>query len=120
MRSGRIVSVANDNLGVTLGDRIAVAHTPWRRLRGLIGRRLDAGAGLVLVPCNSVHGMFMSYPIDAIYIGSDGTVLSVIRLRPWRLGPIVRGCSCVLELPAGTADTTLPGHRITFSPAVPG
>ncbi|RMH38557.1 MAG: DUF192 domain-containing protein, partial [Gammaproteobacteria bacterium] len=38
-----------------------VADSFWSRTKGLIGvKRLDAGDGLLIEPCNSVHCFFMS------------------------------------------------------------
>ena len=91
---------------------------------GLMGRdALADGSGLWLPGSNGIHMMFMRFPIDAVFLGSDqgadpggaGTdgpvgrrVVSVHRAIPaWRgLVPLVRGASGVLELPAGTIDTT--------------
>ena len=74
-----------------------------------------AGAGLWLQPCNAVHTFGMRFPIDIVYVGTDGTVLAVRELvGPWRLTAPVRGARAVLEVPAGTAGTQglLAGRRL--------
>jgi uncharacterized membrane protein (UPF0127 family) len=70
-------------------------------------KNLAAGDGLLIQPCNQVHCMFMSIPIDVIYIGSDERVLAIdADMRPWAVGRLVRGAKRVLEVPAGTAAAT--------------
>lgn len=85
-----------------------IADNFWTRLRGLIGHRpLEAGKGLMIRPCNSVHSFFMSFPIDVVYVSNSGEVVGLAsELRPYRIGPIVRQAGLVLELPAGTIVET--------------
>lgn len=85
-----------------------VADTFWTRLRGLIGHvPLEAGEGLMIEPCNSVHMFFMGFPIDVVYVSDAGEVVGLApNLQPWRVGPIVREASFVLELPAGIVEQT--------------
>jgi hypothetical protein len=110
------VAVVNVTRGAILAERAEVAASLWRRARGLLGRRaLPVGAGLVLEPCAWVHTIGMAFPIDVVHLDADGRVLRVVAdLRPWRLGPFVRGARVVVELPAGTAASTgtCPGDLI--------
>ena len=86
----------------------SVADTFWSRDKGLIGRKhLEAGDGLLIDPCSSVHCFFMSIPIDVIYLDRENRVVGVDKnLRPWRIGGFYRGAKRVLELPSGTIDRT--------------
>lgn len=63
-----------------------VAETFARRARGLIGRPPPGpGKGLLIPGCNCIHTMFMSYPIDAVFLdGGDAVVKTVRGIRPWR------------------------------------
>lgn len=90
--------------GVVVAARCAVADTPWTRFRGLSGRRgLDAGEGLLITPCGSVHMLGMRFAIDAVFLDGDRRVLKIAAgLRPWRMAG-ARGGREVLELPAGAA-----------------
>ena len=97
--------------------RLHVADSHFSRMRGLLGRReLAADDGLLLTPCSSIHTWFMRFPIDAVFLQADLTVLKVKEhVRPWRLV----GCSgarSVLELPAGSsAEHGLrPGDRLAL------
>ena len=102
------IRVENVTRGSTLVSRGEVADTPWRRMRGLLGRRdLAKGEGLLIVPCNSIHTFFMRFAIDVLYIDSAGVVIGLQHaLRPWRLGQFQLRSRCVLELQAGTLRAT--------------
>lgn len=118
------VRVRNVTRGVDLGTRIEIAANPWRRFLGLMGKRaLPNGGGLLIRPCNSIHMFFMRMPLDVIHCGAsdpDGDpVLRVLAgIKPWRIGPIVRGSKYVLELPAGAAagTGTTAGDLLTIHP----
>src|SRR3712207_2892274 len=114
------VTVANVTRGAILAGRAELAASPWRRARGLLGRRaLPVGVGLVLEPCAWVHTIGMTFPIDIVHLDAEGRVLRVVpNLRPWRIGPFVWGSRVVIELPAGTAAATRtqPGDVIEFGP----
>ena len=98
----------------SLATSLEVAGSLWGKFKGLMGRStLASGAGLWLPDSNGIHMMFMRFPIDAVFVGAPGSdgsrpVLSMHRSLPtWRgLVPLVRGAKGVLELPAGTIDTT--------------
>jgi uncharacterized membrane protein (UPF0127 family) len=101
----------NGTREVLLADEVRVADHFLARLRGLLGtRELPEGHGLLLVPCQSVHGLGMAYDVDVVHLARDGTVLAAFTLRRGRLGPVVRGSWAVLELPIGTLLRT--GTRV--------
>jgi uncharacterized membrane protein (UPF0127 family) len=85
-------------------ERCRVADRLLPRMRGLLGRRgLANGEGLLLKPAPSVHTFFMRFPIDAVFLARDGSVLKVrSHLRPWRVAG-ARGAHATLELAAGEA-----------------
>lgn len=93
-----------------LATDLAVADTYWTRLRGLLGRASDdfgEGSGLWIVPCHGVHTLGMGFPIDAIYLDREMNVIHVESdLRPWRVAPVRRLATSVLELPCRTATQT--------------
>jgi hypothetical protein len=107
-------------------ERLERADTAAERMRGLIGRDgLADGAGL-LIATNSIHMLFMRFPIDALFLGApapDGTRRVVAirpHLRPWR-GVVwyVRGATDVVELPAGSLERhgVQPGDRLVIEPS---
>lgn len=69
-----------------LGVKAKVARTFCERARGLIGTGdLAPGEGLLIERCNAIHTLFMSFPIDAVFLDSQGRVVKTVRgIRPWR------------------------------------
>jgi uncharacterized membrane protein (UPF0127 family) len=78
----------------------------WDRMRGLLFRDApQAGAGLLIDPCSSVHTFAMSYPIDVVYLNRDFQVVKTItKLNPWRVSAC-KTASMTLELAGGQADS---------------
>jgi uncharacterized protein len=99
----RTISLRRHEGGVAC-ERCRVADRLLPRMRGLLGRRgLASGEGLMLKPAPSVHTFFMRFPIDAVFLDRDGSVLKVrSHLRPWRVAG-ARGAHATLELAAGEA-----------------
>lgn len=90
--------------GATLGDRIIIADTFFRRLKGLmLTKQLPGGHGLLIRPCKSVHTYFMKYNIDVLHLDEAGKIVGMeLSLKPGRMGAVIRGTQSVLELPEGT------------------
>jgi uncharacterized membrane protein (UPF0127 family) len=91
--------------GSPLCERCLLAETPLTRLKGLLGRReLRPGEGLLLRPASSIHMFFMRFPIDAVWVDKDLTVLNVSHdVAPWKVAAC-RGAKGVVEIPAGEAS----------------
>ena len=83
-------------------DRCVVADTPLRRLKGLLGRKgLASGEGILLYPASSIHTWFMRFPIDAVFVDRELSVVGISAdVAPWHLTGR-RRARAVLELPAG-------------------
>ena len=83
---------------------VILADTFLLRLRGLIGRKLAAGEGLLLIPCNQIHTFQMGYPIDVIYLDASDRIVKIDgAVKPNRSLKAVRSAKKVLELPAHAA-----------------
>jgi uncharacterized membrane protein (UPF0127 family) len=97
------VSTVRTSGGAVVCDACLIADGPWLRMKGLLGRSdLPDGEGILLRPASSIHMAFMRFPIDAVFLARDLTVLKVVRdLAPWRMASR-RRAHAVLELPAGT------------------
>ena len=82
---------------------VEAAENPWRRLRGLLGRKgLGNSDGLLLSPCAGVHTLGMRFALDLVFIDKTGSVLQCVAdLRPNRMAA-KRGARHTLELAAGT------------------
>ncbi len=75
----------------------------WRsRLLGLsLLEPEQAGAGLLIPRCASVHTFGMRFALDVFFLDAAGRPLVVRRaVQPWRIVGH-RGAVAVLELPAG-------------------
>lgn len=64
---------------------LEVAASPNRRSRGLLGRTGLEGA-LLITPCSGVHTFRMRFALDVAYIDRSWTVLTVVRMKPNRMG----------------------------------
>ena len=111
----------NQTREVSLATALAVADTPWSRLRGLLGVTASDfrnGSGLWIVPCHGVHTLGMGFAIDVIYLDGAKTVVHIEReLRPWRLAPVRLQAASVLELPcrASVETGTTVGDKIEIT-----
>ncbi len=81
-----------------------MANSFTGRLRGLmLTSSLPNGHGVLFTRTRSIHTHFMRFPIDAVFLDREQTVLRVAAdVAPWRaVGQ--RGARAVLELAAGEA-----------------
>src|SRR4051812_23376739 len=85
-----------------VGDRVVpVAATFHSRLLGLAGlTREQAGAGLLIPRCASVHTFAMRFALDLVFLDGDDRELAVRRGVPPRRLAWHRGAAAVLEIPA--------------------
>jgi uncharacterized membrane protein (UPF0127 family) len=80
---------------------VAVAETRPERRRGVLGLdALQAGTGLFLPRCRSVHTVGLAFAIDVVALDPSLTVLRVVTCGPGRLVVPRRRVRDVLELPA--------------------
>ena len=98
------VRIANQ-AGQTLFKHVCIASTLFSRLRGLLGKRqLPPEQGLLLTPCNSVHTIGMSFPIDVIFLDGRNRIIRICSdVPPGRLRWGTLATRKVLELSAGAA-----------------
>ena len=114
-KTWRLVSKTTGKIVV---GQLRIADGFGSRLAGLQFRRpLPPDAGLLLVPCNSVHTCFVRFPVDVVFLDDRGCVSAVRQhLRPWRLAVGPRKTHAVLEMPAG-ATAVQPGEALRLEPA---
>jgi uncharacterized protein len=83
------------------GLLVPVAADFRSRLLGLAGlERAEAGPGLLIPRCASVHTCGMRFALDLVFLDRAGRPLRARRLPPGRLA-WQRGAAAVLEIPAG-------------------
>jgi uncharacterized membrane protein (UPF0127 family) len=94
--------------GQPVAARVTMARSFWGRFRGLMGRAALADDEGLYLATNSIHMLFMRFPIDALFVGrpdaaGDRHVVAIrAGLRPWSgLVMPVRGAQGVIELPDG-------------------
>lgn len=112
------MQVFNITRDTQLARNVLVADTFWLRLKGLLGKdSLPPGDGLLLQPCNSVHGWGMQFACEVVYLSRENRVLFVQTLQPWRCGPILFKAVKVLELSLGSLaeSKTRVGDTLLFS-----
>lgn len=104
--------------GKVLAEELEMPGTMFGRGLGLMFRRdLAPGRGMWIMPCSSIHMMFMNFPIDAVFLDSGERVRKVYRKLPrWYGIGFALGARSVLELPPGsTAGIDLqPGDEIVI------
>jgi len=84
-----------------LGREVRIARGPRVRLLGLA--RLDreeAGSGLLIPRCSSVHTLGMRFPLDLYFLGGSGEVLAIRRGVPARRLAFCGRARAVVEVPA--------------------
>jgi trehalose synthase len=97
-----------------LGHDVRVARGARARLLGLSRLdREDAGTGLLIPRCSSVHTFGMRFALDLVFIDRAGRPCSVRRQVPPRRFAVDRRASSVLELPCPQGERVTAGHRET-------
>jgi uncharacterized membrane protein (UPF0127 family) len=86
---------------LAFGREVAVATGPRIRLLGLAGlEREEAGTGLLIPRCASVHTFWMRFDLDLVFLDREGAPLTLRRGVPPRSVVWSRGAAAVLELPS--------------------
>jgi uncharacterized protein len=102
-----------------LANSLLVADTFLSSLLGLMGRpRLPIGEGLWINPCQSVHSMWMRFPIDVIFLNNQESIIHMVEsMKPFRISKHVSEARSVIELPANTimATQTQVGDQVVIS-----
>ncbi|HET6571284.1 MAG TPA: glycosyltransferase [Solirubrobacterales bacterium] len=95
-----------------LGREVPLAATRRARLLGLAGLdREQAGAGLLIPRCRSVHTFGMRFPLDLVFLDRDGRPCSIRRAVPPRRAVAERRASAVLELPCAVGERVGAGRE---------
>jgi len=119
VQTGAALRAVHRESGRTVAERVVVASTFVRRLRGWIGRRPAPDEGLWLRRCACIHTVGLRIAIDLIWCDLRGVILRVDRsVRPWR-GVAARGAVGVCEVPEGGAIGLLPGDHLDLVADIP-
>lgn len=97
---------------VVLGRNVPVARTRSARLLGLSHLRLDeAGPGLLIPRCRSVHTFGMRFPLDLVFLDRAGRPVSFRRAVPPRRLAWDRRAHATLELPCPQGERVAAADR---------
>jgi uncharacterized protein len=90
------------------GHVVPVATTFSSRLLGLAGlSREEAGAGLLIPRCSSVHTFAMRFDLDLVLLDREGHELAVRRGVPPRRLVWHRAAAAVLEIPSSGGESSV-------------
>lgn len=110
------MKIINKTKNAILAEDVIIADTPFKRMKGLLGRKeFNKGEALVIKPCNSIHMFFMRFPIDVLFVNKEDEVTAAVnRIKPWRFSrPYFNACYAI-ELSAGVIESshTVPGDKL--------
>lgn len=102
------MKIINQTRSTILATQLEIADTSSKRMKGLLGRdSLSDGEALKIVPCQSVHMVFMRFAIDVIFLNDKNCVVGYCsHLKPFQFSPIFFNSCCAIELPAGKIEQT--------------
>lgn len=94
--------------GKELAPNLSVADTFFKRLKGLLGKKvLPQGEGLWIKPCKSVHTFGMQFPIDVVFLDKEKRIIALFKnLPPNRITRLLPNAKSVIELPVGTLNAS--------------
>lgn len=103
------MKITNLTKNTVLASNVTIADTPLKRMVGLLNRsEFNDGEALILVPCNSIHTLFMRFSIDVLFVDRDNKVIKVIKqLKPFTITPICFRATSVIELPPNAIQSAL-------------
>ena len=88
-------------------------------MAGLLGKNeFYKGQALILDPCNSIHTLFMRFPIDVLFVDKNNRVVKAAPfVKTFRLTPVYFKSKFAVELPTGTiaATSTQEGDELSFA-----
>lgn len=101
------MKVLNQTRNTILVERLRVADSFFKRLKGLLGtKELPAGEALLIRPCNAIHMFGMRYALDIAFVSRENRILQTIRaLQPGQMAKFSQA-AYVLELPCGALDAS--------------
>ena len=96
---------------------VVIASSWLSRARGMLfgkGDRMKPSQVLALIPCKSVHTMFMRFPIDVAFVDAQGVVVKARSAMPRGKVAFCRGAVCVFERHAAGEGWFEPGDRVAI------
>ena len=103
-----MIIIENITQNKIIATNAQLANTFFTRLKGLLGTsRLEAGKGLIIRPCNSIHTVGMKYAIDVLFMDEHDQILKIVMgMKAGKFSFCRNNSSYVVELPAGVVAAT--------------
>lgn len=103
-----MLSIQNTSKNTIIAQSGVIADTFLSRMTGLLNRKsLLANEALVIRRCNSIHMLFMRFPIDVIFVDKNDRVVGLVeRIKPFRLSPIFFQSQYAIEVSEGVIEQT--------------
>lgn len=102
------MEIINKTKNTLLAKDIVIANTPFKRLKGLLGKKeFREGQAIILKPCNSLHTFFLRFAIDVIFVDKHNKVIEAIScLKPFHLTRVYWLSVLAIELPVGIIQSS--------------
>ena len=99
----KLHKVIHKQSGQVIGEKVELATSLIRRSVGLMFRStMGEVDGVIIENTNSVHTCFMRFPMDAVFLSRDNTIIKIIRrMKTWRFTWIYWRAVRVLEFEGG-------------------
>lgn len=99
--------IFNQTKQKNLITNVVVAKTFFKRLKGLLGKKiLKDQEGLLITQCHSVHMFFMQFPIDVCFLDKQWRVVGMEHsIKPFFISRIFWNAEYALETQSGLLKT---------------
>ena len=89
-----------------IAENAQIADTFSSRMIGLLNREsLGPEEALVITECQSIHMVFMKFPIDVIFVDGSNQVVGLVKeIKPFCFSPIFFKASKAIELPVQSIE----------------
>ena len=98
--------IFNTTKSTVIARNVEKADTFASRMKGLLDRdSLNPDEGLIITQCQSIHMLFMKFPLDAVFVDRGNKVVGLVNdIQPFSLSPIFWNSSYVVELNVGAIE----------------
>ena len=100
--------VINKTKNTTIAIKVKIANNFIGRTIGLLNRSsITEEEGLLIIPCKSIHSIFMRFEFDAVFLDKNNQVVHLINKMPkGKVSSFIWQSNKVLELAPGMIEKT--------------
>ena len=121
--SSRRYELVHAESGALLASRVSLDSSERRLLRSRLSAQRAPGteAALIVAPARALHTCFAAAPLDAAFVGADGTILGTRRdMKPWRVAVALKAHAVIEAAPGFLERYDLQiGDRVMLREAQP-